>query len=66
MLSGRWNIWKVGILLALFAGIFVAARETFIRGSTDLVGVLLTCVVGFVAGLAVAAARNWFVSENSE
>lgn len=61
MLSGRWNIWEVGILLALFVGIFVAARELLATGSTDIMGVLLTCVVGFVAGVAVAAARNWFV-----
>ncbi len=62
MFSGRWNIWEAGILFGLFAGIFVAARELLATGSTDIMGVLLTCVVGFVAGLAVAAARNWFVS----
>jgi hypothetical protein len=61
MFSGRWNIWEVGILLALFTGIFVAARELLATGSTDIKGVLLTCVVGFIAGVAVAAARNWFV-----
>jgi hypothetical protein len=61
MPSGRWNIWEVGIVLALFAGFSVAARELWTIGSTDIMGVLLTCVVGFVGGVAVAAARNWFV-----
>lgn len=61
MLSGRWNIWGAGILLGLFTGIFIATRELLATGSADIRGVLLTCVIGFVAGVAGAAAWNWFV-----
>jgi hypothetical protein len=63
MLSDRWNIWAVGFLIALFAGAFVAILAFLTSGVADLHGVLLTCVVGFIAGTAFATVRNWFFSE---
>jgi hypothetical protein len=62
LLSGRWNIWTAGILFALFAGAFVAILEFLTSGIADSHGVLLTCVIGFIAGAAFATVRNWFVS----
>jgi hypothetical protein len=62
MFSGRWNAWGVATTIALFAGGFVAAREFLTSGTADIMGVLLTCVVGFVGGFLIATVRNWYVS----
>jgi hypothetical protein len=62
MLSGRWNIWTTGILIALLAGAAVAAFAIWATASVPIIGVLFTCVAGFLAGLAIATVRNWFVS----
>jgi hypothetical protein len=61
MLSGRWNIWTAGILVALLAGAFVAAFGIWATASVPIIGVLFTCVAGFIAGLGIATVRNWFV-----
>ena len=62
MLSGRWNIWTTGILVALVAGAAVAAFAIWTTASVPIIGVLFTCVAGFLAGLGIAIVRNWFVS----
>jgi hypothetical protein len=61
MLSGRWNIWTTGILVALLAGAAVAAFAIWTTASIPVIGVLFTCVAGFLAGLGIATVRNWFV-----
>jgi hypothetical protein len=63
MLSGRWNIWTTGILIALLAGAAVAAFGIWTHASVPIIGVLFTCVAGFLAGLGIAIVWNWwFVS----
>jgi hypothetical protein len=61
MLSGRWNIWATGILIALLADAAVAAFAIWATHSIPIVGLLFTCVIGFLAGLGIATVRNWFV-----
>jgi hypothetical protein len=61
MLAGRWNIWGTGILVALLAGAFVAAFQIWATASLPVIGLLFTCVAGFVGGIAIATVRNWFV-----
>jgi uncharacterized YccA/Bax inhibitor family protein len=61
MLSGRWNIWTTGILIALLAGAGVTAFGIWATDTVPIVGLLFTCVVGFIGGLAIATVRNWFV-----
>ena len=61
MLSGRWNIWTTGILVALLGGAAVAAFGIWTTASVPVIGVLFTCVAGFLAGLGIAAVLNWFV-----
>jgi hypothetical protein len=63
MLSGGWNIWATGFLFALLAAAFVVALAFHTSGIVDLHEVLFICVVGFIAGLAVATVRNWFVDQ---
>jgi hypothetical protein len=60
-ISGRWNIWATGILIALLAGASVAAFAIWATDSVPIIGLLFTCVVGFLAGLGIATVRNWFV-----
>ncbi len=61
MLAGRWNIWGAGILVALLAGAFVAAFAIWTTDSLPIIGLLFTCVAGFVGGIAISTVRNWFV-----
>jgi hypothetical protein len=61
MLSGRWNIWTVGILVALLAGAFVAAFQIWTTSELPIMGLLFTCAAGFIAGVGIATVRNWFV-----
>jgi hypothetical protein len=49
--------------VALFAGAFVAILAFLTSGIADLHGVLLMCVVGFIAGTAFATVRNWLSVE---
>ena len=63
MLSGRWNIWTTGILVALLAGAAVAAFGIWTTASVPIIGVLFTCVAGLLVGLGIATVWNWwFVS----
>jgi hypothetical protein len=55
------NIWMVGATIGIFAGVFVASRELFESGQTDIRGVLLTASIGFILGVAVMGLRNWWV-----
>jgi len=61
MLSGRWNIWTTGIIVALLAGGFVAAFQILVIHQLPIVGVLFTSVAGFIAGIGIATVRNWYV-----
>ena len=54
-------IWGTGILVALLAGAFVAAFGIWAANSVPVVGLLFTCVAGFVGGISIATVRNWFV-----
>jgi hypothetical protein len=46
------NIWLAGPIIGISAAIFVATKELFATGRTDIGGVLLTSSVAFVAGVA--------------
>jgi hypothetical protein len=58
----RWNVWGLAMVMALLVGTVVATNELFGSGNADIMGVLLTCVIGFVGWVTIATVRNLYVN----
>jgi hypothetical protein len=61
MLAGRWNIWGVGILIALFTGTLRGRARDFSLRFSYIMG-CCSHALSALLRVTIATVRNWYVS----